>query len=377
VRKSLLALLLFIFLSFSIKADFLTLKTIIKYDGFKYPIATTRTVDNLFVLDMKTKYIYRFSLEGDLEMKFAGPDSFKLPVDMESDGLNNIYVLDSHNNLVKKFDINGMFKGISAQELYFPSDIYRGDQGRFYIADYGNHKVKVYDPFFNLEEEIICKDEDGKKYNPTACAGSDNKVYVSDWYSNKIYAYSIKGTYLESIAPEDENSFYKVEGIIPHPDGYLTALDWGNSQIKIFDEKRKLFEIKGGFSKEENGLKYPSDIKKENEELIVTDSLNKRIKIYSVNVKPAARINITNIRSPMFPILDIYLQANFESFDPAKVQLFLNGKRVAIKETDKGDRRIRVNFPEELLNKQVDFYGYYDYNGKKILFEKKIKLEEY
>ena len=144
-------LFFFIINSIVVFSDFLDLKTIIKYDGFKYPISSTRTMDNYFVLDMKTKYIYRFSLDGSLEMKFGGPDSFKLPVDIESDGLNNIYVLDSHNNDVKKFDLNGMFRGISAQDLYFPSDIYRGDQGRFYIADYGNQTVKVYDSFFNLE----------------------------------------------------------------------------------------------------------------------------------------------------------------------------------------------------------------------------------
>jgi len=376
-RTIVFTIVLLILNSIIVFSDFLNLKTIIKYDGFKYPIATTRTMDNIFALDMKTKYIYRFSLDGSLEMKFGGPDSFKLPVDIESDGLNNIYVLDSHNNDVKKFDVNGMFKGISAQDLYYPSDIYRGDQGRFYIADYGKQKVKVYDSFFNLEEEIDCIDENDKKYNPTACAGSDNKVYISDWDSNKINVYSIKGVFIESIAPDEKNSFYKVEGIIPHPDGYLTALDWGNSQIKVFDEKHKLVEIKGGFSRSNDGLKYPSDIKKYDETIIVTDSLNKRIKLYSINVNPAPRINITNIRVPVFPILDIFFKANFDSFDPASIELYLNGNLMKIKETDERERRVRVDFPKELVNRQVDFYGYYNYNGKKILFEKKIKLEEY
>ncbi|MFW5782500.1 MAG: NHL repeat-containing protein [Candidatus Muiribacteriaceae bacterium] len=347
---------------------------------FKYPISSVASGDSTFVLDMKEKYVYRFSADGKLEMKFGGDDHFMLPVDIETDGFSGIYVLDSHQNCVKKFDFNGIYMGISAQKLHHPSDISRDEQGRFHIADYGNKKIKVYDDRFQLTEIIHCTDENGNEFSPTAVACSSNRVYVSSWQNSRIYVYNMKGVYIESFGSDEiseKNSFYKVEGIAFDGSGRRYILDWGNSALKIFSEQHEFITEKGGYGEGDFRFKYPTDLKIRSNKMYITDALNSIVKIYSIRAKEPPSISIRKIDVPVFPVMDIYLEHNISSFDAGSVEVYINGKQLEIKERDSRNRRIRVDFPEELLEREVDFYGFYHYNKSlKVRFEKKIRLEK-
>ncbi|MCK9223978.1 MAG: NHL repeat-containing protein [Candidatus Muirbacterium halophilum] len=377
IFKALFLYIIFIY-SFCVNSQTIKLESVIKYEHFKTTAAITLTDEYIFVLDSKTKYIYRFDQNCQFQMKFGGEDYFTLPIDIESDGFNNIYVLDSHINIVKRFDLNGVYTGISAQRLDHPSDLSRDKEGRFIIADFGSRKVKIYTPEWRLSEEFIVKDINNLSYSPTAAYINNNEIFVSDWSKNRINIYNMKGTLINSIGKEvlEQGDFYKIEGIVKDNDNRLYLLDWGNSRLTILDKDFKFIENLGSFGVGENNFRYPQDMKIVKNRLFITDSMNKCVKIFKIEGSIEMFINVKDIQVPLFPKTQIFIEHNIEFFDVKKLDININSKKIDIKEINRDNNVITIDFPVELLDKKVDFYGIYNYNEDiKIRFEKKIRLE--
>jgi sugar lactone lactonase YvrE len=350
----------------------------ISYEYFSTPVGITLTDEYIFILDSKSKFIYRFDSEGQFQMKFGGEDYFTLPVDIESDGFNNLYVVDSHLNIVKRFDLNGIYTGISAQRLDHPSDIIRDREGRFIISDFGSRKIKVYTHDWRLSEEFVTKDTNGNSYSPTAAFISNSEIFVSDWSKNRINIYNMKGTPVHSIGREilEEGDFYKIEGIVKDNDGRLYLLDWGNSRLTILDSQYNFIEHIGGFGVSDNNFRYPQDMKIVKNRLYIVDSMNRCVKIFKIMGSIQPFISLKDIQVPAFPKTLVFIEHNIDSFELKRLSLNINGKSVEVKEINRDNNVITIDFPVELLDKKVDFYGIYNYNDDiKIRFEKKIRLE--
>lgn len=84
-------------------------------------------------------------LEGDKNQTFLYPRG--LAVDREG----NLFILDSGNNRIQKFDQNGNFlmsigrEGQGPGEFLNPYDIVLDQEGNLYVADYGNTRVQCFD----------------------------------------------------------------------------------------------------------------------------------------------------------------------------------------------------------------------------------------
>ncbi|MGM0607618.1 MAG: NHL repeat-containing protein [Candidatus Muiribacteriota bacterium] len=370
-------LLLFILLYsiFFLRAEILTFNRIISYDSFVFPSAVAVSDNYIYISDQKERAVFRFDSEGNFQMKF-GVNQLKMPVDVEIDGFDFVYVLDSHNGNVLKFDSRGTFIDIMAQNLYQPSSLDRDSRGRFIISDYGNSQVKIYSDSWKLVETIKCITPDGKEFSPSASFLTDNRVYIADWSSSSIYLFNIKGTFIKEFK-NDEADFYKIEGIQKDSLDRKYILDWGNSSVKIFDNSANLIEKKGGYGFEKNRLNFPSDFKIFKNKLYICDSLNNRIVIYNVSTHPLYEFKVDKIEVPFFPLLDIYFETSFDDFRGENLEIFLNDNKIEIKEQNNPEKKVRIEFPENLANRLVDFSSFYNYNENlKLRFDKKIRVDK-
>lgn len=176
---------------------------------------------------------------------FSGTKSFfshlMQPIDVLVDEANRIYVLDYADNTLKLFDGNGVLlrKITGGKKPFFrPKAIALDRGGNIFVADSGN--------------DVVCKFDDsgtfifaaggtgygeGKLAAPSGVAvDAEGKIYVSDTANNRVSVFSVDGEHLLSFGSlgADDGNFYRPCGIAVDGANVYVA-DSGNMRVCVFD----------------------------------------------------------------------------------------------------------------------------------------------
>jgi sugar lactone lactonase YvrE len=141
-----------------------------------------------------------------LTLGFGTDAKFKNPRGIAIDSENNIYVVDSGNSQVKKFDSTGKFLllwgsvGTGYGQFKNPAGIF-ADQNYIYVADTGNARIQKFDKSGNFVYSWgTFGDEPGMFRTPVALAASKlGDLFVSDSGQNKILVFDSNGQYKDEI----------------------------------------------------------------------------------------------------------------------------------------------------------------------------------
>lgn len=205
---------------------------------------------NVYVADTWNHRIQKFDANGKFIQEWG---SFGQPSDrpeymwgpraiaISQDG--RVYVTDTGNKRVIVFDSDGKFLQEFGQEegswLDEPVGIAIGGNGLVYVADTWNMQVVV----FSAEGNLITKwpvqgwADDSLDNKPYIAVDTQNRVYITDPEQYRVIVFSSSGTPLAAFGQygPEEDAFGLPVGIVSDADGGIWIMDADNNRLAKFD----------------------------------------------------------------------------------------------------------------------------------------------
>ncbi len=263
---------------------------------FAYPNGIAVAPDgSVYVTDSNNNRIQKFDSNGNFIAKWGGycytdsnwdgiPDQlcdgqFNWPAAIAVAPDGAVYVVDNGNSRIEKFDGNGNFvskwgsycstdtnwDGLPDQDcngqFYYPYSITTDADGFVYVADSGNQRIQKFD------SNGIFVSKWGKggsgpgefswPYGIAVAPGRSEYVYVADNGNGRIQKFDTIGTYISEWGSSAEQ-FTDPYSVAVSPDGSIYVADYSNSNIQKFDSAGNFITKWGSYcSTDSNGDGFP------------------------------------------------------------------------------------------------------------------------
>ncbi|MCK4803922.1 MAG: VWA domain-containing protein [Spirochaetes bacterium] len=219
-------------------------------DGKFYKLEGVAVDSNgyVYVTDTGNNRIQKFDSSGNFITKwgFQGQrkGGFRSPSAIAVDSKGYVYVADVGNNRIQKFDSDGNFitlwgtRGTGAGQFNIPSGVAIDAYRNIYVADFGNRRVQIFESDGTYITQWSIK---GRGKGDVVPAGievdSSGNVYIADTFGKQIQKFDNDGNFISgwgSFGKED-GRFNSLTGIALDSRGNIYAADANNHRIQKFD----------------------------------------------------------------------------------------------------------------------------------------------
>jgi uncharacterized protein (TIGR03663 family) len=194
--------------------------------------------------DSNGKFLLQWGTFGDGVKEPLTPAEFYGPRAIAVDPDGNLWVTDTGNKRVLKFDPNGqslgVFGGAGADPGQFlePVGIASDGKGDIFVADTWNQRIQKFDKGFNPIQQWTVQAWDGQSVvnKPYLATDANGNVYASDPEGYRIIKFSSDGKVLAVWGTRGNtlSSFELPTGLAIGSDGGIYVADSGNNRILIF-----------------------------------------------------------------------------------------------------------------------------------------------
>jgi len=213
-------------------------------EQLKRPLGVAINKDNeIYIVDTGNNCVKKFNKNGELLMKFGSKgindNEFIRPSGIVIDFKNNIFVSDTGNNCIKKFDQNGKFllkfgrRGYGNSEFINPYHVIVDKKGNIYVVDVGNNAVKKFDNNGNF---ILKIDTDLSSVSDVAIDTNEN-IYIADFDSRCIKIFNKDGKFQRIFKTKEE--FIRPVCISISNLGEIAIFDSETGILKIYDKNEQ------------------------------------------------------------------------------------------------------------------------------------------
>jgi hypothetical protein len=244
--------------------------------------------------DSSGAFLTKWGSAGTGDGQFGGCGQFQIAVD----GSGNVYVADSWNNRVEKFDSSGTFLtkwgsfGSGDGQFYAPSGIAVDGSGNVYVADPGNSRVQKFDSSGAfLTKWGSYGTGPGQMWDPYGIAvdGSGN-VYVADTTNHRVEKWDSSGNFVTQWGSygTGNGQFQGVYGVAVDGSGNVYIPDAGLGRVQKFDSSGDLLTKWGSPGTGDGQLAYPLGVAVDGSgNVYVADTSNSRIQKFAPTVPVA------------------------------------------------------------------------------------------
>ncbi len=263
-------------------------------DGnFSYPKGIIAdSLGNIYVADSGNHRIEKFDSSGTFITKWgsygSGDTQFINPSDVAIDSSDNVFVLDGGNRQVKEFDSSGTFitkwgsSGSGNGQFNNPKGITIDSSDNIYVADTDNNRIQEFDSSgtFITKWGGIWGYNNGQLKSPQGISVDySNNIYVADLYNYRIQKFDSSGNYITQWGSggSGDGQFNPVYDVTVDSLGNIYTVD-GNNRIQKFDSSGNYItkfgengSCNGQFSSPQGILVTPTG------DLYISDTNNHRI----------------------------------------------------------------------------------------------------
>ena len=183
-------------------------------------------------------------------------DQFMVPVCIEFDSEERLFITDESHNQIKIFNKDGKFleawgKGTAKlRELNGPSGICFDSKGNVLVAQQFDGNITKITP---EGEALLQFGEHGSSQGQLnlpwgICVDEQDDVYVADWRNDRIQQFDSEGRFLRIIGEtgSGEGQLSRPSSVAVARDGRVIVADWGNERVQIFGKDGQFDSILQG-----------------------------------------------------------------------------------------------------------------------------------
>jgi len=249
---------------------------------------------NIYVADTGNHRVQKFDAAGHFITETGGfgwdQDRFNGPTGLTAKEGLNIYVVDSQNRRVQRFDRDlNYLSTIPASEedrellaLGFLLDVELASTGELFVSDTENQQVLKLTSFGALERAIGGFGLAAEQLNDPAglTVAPGNAVYVADPGNDRVVRYDTYGGFSGELG---QGSLENPGGLEVDTGGYLFVADTGHDRVCIFSAPGELLFSLGASGEGRGSFRAPTDLALSGDDrLYVLDSGNDRVQIFQI-----------------------------------------------------------------------------------------------
>jgi len=231
----------------------------------------------------------------EVQPLFEVREQLNQPSDVTVSKDGRIYVVDGVNSKIRVYDQEGRAvssfgsAGTQSSQLRFPLGIDLDGSGNIYVADSGNHRVQIFSPHGDFIAKIDIPRGKIKPADPTDVAVDEThqRCYVVDNDNHRILVYDLANLKLVSTigTPGGERRNFNFPFLMAlDKDNYLYVVEVINTRVQVLNPEGLFVNFIGSWGVEKGEFYRPKGVALDkNHRVYVSDSYLGVIQVFDVN----------------------------------------------------------------------------------------------
>jgi DNA-binding beta-propeller fold protein YncE len=212
-------------------------------DGTAYGAVDAAGQGNVYVADTFNYRVQKFDSQGNFLAQWGsqgtGDGQFQRPIDVTVDSQGNVYVIDDFRNVIQVFDGKGNFQrtigapGAGDGQFQFTGGLAVDARDYIYVADFGNRRVQVFDNQGNFTAKWPLQ---GSGEPSDIALDDQGNIYVVNYTNHNVQEFDPGGNFIRSwrsFGP-GEDRLEEPTSVAIDPEGFLYVSDYANDRILKF-----------------------------------------------------------------------------------------------------------------------------------------------